>query len=121
MKKKRKEEEVGEGLRPGRRVLASREPELKLRFSWYRRLSLLNARGRIFLWLRVPLEPNSELEYSSLENHGPPSFLTKTKDSTYPTPKPQSEVSHAYQNSDLLCTPGNSASKPAVTKSDLSP
>lgn len=121
MKKKRKEEEVGEVLRQGRRVLASREPELKLRFSWYRRrLSLLNARGRIFLWLRVPLEPNREPEYSSLENHDPPSS-PKQKTATTPTPKPQSEVSHAYQNSDLLCTPGNSASQPAVTKSDLSP
>lgn len=50
MKKKRKEEELGEGLPQGRRVLASREPELKLRFSWYRRrLSLLNVRSRVFL------------------------------------------------------------------------
>lgn len=49
------------------------------------------------------------------------STFTKTKGSTYPMPKPQSDVSHAYQKSNLLCTPGSRASKPAVAKSDLSP
>lgn len=102
MKKKRKEEEVGEGLRQGRRVLASREPELKLRFSWYRRkLSLLNARGRIFLGLRVPLEPNREPEYSSLENHHPPS---SPKQKTAPTPPPSPKVRfHTLIRTQICC------------------